>query len=136
MPERNPYKTPSNGPCLQRNPGPAITAARLARGWSLAELANQAGLHIHHLAQLENGSVKRIRLNTIDRLEHALRIKAGGLYLDNPAEHLKPAISPLKAIAAKLRAEQHKQPRKARVNARTKALKGLARNLSEGRKRY
>jgi putative transcriptional regulator len=56
-----------------------IRELRAARGWSQLQLADLAGTRKATLSEMETGKVRRVRLDTIDRLCRALGVQPGEL---------------------------------------------------------
>lgn len=54
-----------------RSLGEVLRAARVARGWTQARLAEAAGMQQHHVSNLENG-LKDVKLTTLIALAVAL----------------------------------------------------------------
>jgi transcriptional regulator with XRE-family HTH domain len=79
-----------------------IAAARLARGWSVAELANRVGLHQSTLYRLENGT-----------LRSTPRLSAIYAALDLPSERIGKAEADEEELVAMYRDLKHKYPNQA-----------------------
>jgi transcriptional regulator with XRE-family HTH domain len=56
-----------------------VRRLRKAKGLSQAELATDAGLHQHHVSEIENGQ-HDLRLRTIDKLARALGVRPRDLF--------------------------------------------------------
>jgi HTH-type transcriptional regulator/antitoxin HipB len=56
-----------------RSLGEVLRAARVARGWTQARLAEAAGLQQHHVSNVENG-LKDVKLTTLIALAVALNL--------------------------------------------------------------
>lgn len=56
-----------------RSLGEVLRAARAARGWTQARLAEAAGLQQHHVSNVENG-LKDVKLTTLIALAVALNL--------------------------------------------------------------
>jgi transcriptional regulator with XRE-family HTH domain len=54
-----------------RSLGEVLRAARVARGWTQARLAEAAGMQQHHVSNVENG-LKDVKLSTLIALAVAL----------------------------------------------------------------
>lgn len=64
---------------MQATIGERLSAARKARGWLQAELAQRSGLSQSMISQIESGSRKNPGINTINALEESLGIGHGAL---------------------------------------------------------
>ena len=56
---------------------PSYPRTRDARGWSQLQLANRAGVRLATLSEMETGKVRRVCLDTLDRLCRALGVLLG-----------------------------------------------------------
>jgi transcriptional regulator with XRE-family HTH domain len=56
-----------------------VRRLRKSKGLSQAELATDAGLHQHHVSEIENGQ-HDLRLRTIDKLARALGVRPRDLF--------------------------------------------------------
>jgi DNA-binding Xre family transcriptional regulator len=52
---------------------------REARGWTQLELAERAGIRQATISEMETGRVRRVGLDTLDRLARALKVQPGEL---------------------------------------------------------
>lgn len=83
----SPHRRPGTpGRVLVYADGDKLRAARLAKRWSLRELAHLAGMGYAHVHHIETASRRRITLQTAQRLAEALDTTVTALTRDGPAD--------------------------------------------------
>lgn len=75
-------RTPEETAALERL-GKRIRARRKAKGWSVLELAQRAGVSFEHLHTLERGGKHKPRDYTLRRIAKALGVSVETLLRDN-----------------------------------------------------